>query len=59
MYVFSLTQGIGVITKCGRQTRLSVGQAVGFMAFGAFSEYIVLSERTVMPLPVRPIVFTQ
>lgn len=42
---------MGVVVQKGSKVSLSVGQAVGYMAPGAFGEYHVIAEERAIPLP--------
>jgi len=48
----SIHLGIGHVVSLGTDCKRSkIGQSVGYMQFGAFSEYIVVTETAVIPLP--------
>lgn len=44
-------EGIGEVVAIGSDAKLPVGQAVLYMSYGAFSEYLMLSADKVFPLP--------
>jgi len=44
-------EGLGVIAAAGEDVSLRVGDAVTFMAFGSFAEYVIVSAKAIIPVP--------
>ncbi|XP_013406757.1 prostaglandin reductase-3-like [Lingula anatina] len=45
-------EGVGVVVDMGDACKgFSLGQPVGYMKYGSFADYVVLSAKTVFPLP--------
>jgi NADPH-dependent curcumin reductase CurA len=44
-------EGLGEVVSVGPEAGLKVGQAVVYVKYGAFSEYIVVNEESVVPVP--------
>ena len=44
---------MGVVVKAGPGAHIKTGQSVMYAQYGAFAEYVLLSETAVLPIPVR------
>ena len=50
--LFFCPTGIGQVVSLGPDcNRTKIGQIVAYLQFGAFAEYLLLSEKVAMPLP--------
>jgi NADPH:quinone reductase-like Zn-dependent oxidoreductase len=50
-------EAVGTVVVAGKDTKINIGQAVAVMQYGCFSEYQIVAERALIPIPAARDVF--